>query len=271
MPPFLAIPIPFDPVALGFGSAALTWSSVFTAAGVVVGVAWGARLASRSGIDEDRGYTIALVGIVAGIIGARLFHVADLWDYYRREPLHILFLSQSGMAIWGGIIVGGLAAAGYAWRSRVSVPHLADAGASGLVLGQAIGRIGGVLGGGLHGRPFDGPWAVIYTHPRTEGEQGLAVHPAIGYELAWDLALFGLLSALRGRLRPGVLFWIYLSGYGLGRLWTGLYRVEIVAALGMSQGQLLGAAALCASVAALLVMWRREAMSRAKDAPTQNP
>jgi len=269
MPPFLAIPLPFDAVALAFGSAALTWNSVFIAMGVVVGVAWGARLASRSGIDEDRGYTIGLVGIVAGIIGARLFHVVDFWDYYRREPLHILFLSESGLAIWGGIVFGGLGAAAYEWRSRLSLPDLADAGASGLILGQAIERVGGVLGGGFHGRPFDGPWAVIYTHPRTDGEQGLAVHPAIGYELLWDLALFGLMNALSGRLRPGTLFCIYLCGYGLGRLWTGVYRVEIVAALGLSQGRLLGAAALCAGTAALLVMWRRrDAVGRAEDAPT---
>src|SRR2546426_119610 len=80
-----------------------------------------------------------------------------------------------------------------------------------LLLGQAIGRIGDVINGEHHGLhvPEGAPWAVTYVHPNPLGEPGVPNHLAVGYEMLWDLFIYGLLLGLWGRLpRPGMLFWL---------------------------------------------------------------
>lgn len=209
-------------------------------------------------------------GVVGAIVGARLFHVVDQWDYYAKDPIAILRINEGGLAIYGTIVVGPLAGAYYAWRRGFNVPRLADITAPALIMGMAIGRIGDVINGEHHGAHSAGfPLAVVYSHPNTLGEIGVPVHLAVGYELVLDVVVFGLLVWLargvvrtaRGALvfgwqprypRDGMLFWIYLGVYSLGRFVIQFYRVDTPFALGLSQAQLLSVLMAMVAVWALV-------------------
>src|SRR5215207_1506339 len=202
--------INIDPNLIVLGPFVLSWHGLFSAVGLGAGIWIAVRLLATSVVPEDEVMTTAFWGTLGALIGARLLHVVDQWEYYRQQPLQILLLNEGGIAIFGAIIGGMLGGFIYARLRRLPVGIMADAGGAGLILGQAIGRIGDVINGEHHGQrlPAGTPGAVTYTHPSTLGERGVPNHLAVGYELVFDLLVFGLLIGLWGRLpRPGMLFW----------------------------------------------------------------
>ena len=258
----LAIAINIDPNIAQIGPFILSWHGLFSAIGVIAGVTLGVRVAADAGVDEESAYNLALWSVGGGIVGARLFHVVDNWGYYSQNPGQIILINEGGIAIYGAVIGGILTGVVYALIKKLDVARLADGGGIGLILGQAIGRIGDVINGEHHGKPLDAPYAVVYTHPNTLGELGLPVHLAVGYELVWDLLVFFLLWQMLGRVRPGVIFWCYLLLYGLGRFWISFYRYDAIQAFGLSQAQLIAVIGVVVSaimLAKMLLIDRRPA------------
>jgi phosphatidylglycerol---prolipoprotein diacylglyceryl transferase len=232
--------INIDPTLLQVGPLLVTWHGFFTAVAVLAGITLAVKYGAVLGFSEDDIMSVALWGVVGGILGARLMHVIDQWGYYSQDPLSILRINEGGLAIYGTVIGGPVGGAIYAWRRGLSIPKLLDVGALGLMLGMAIGRIGDVINGEHHGTPADLPWAVSYVHPNTLGQPGLPVHLAVGYEMLMDLLIFSVLVALFGRLpRPGMLFWLYAALYSFGRFFIQFYRIDNPFWLGLSQAQLL--------------------------------
>jgi len=248
----------------------VTWHGFFTAVGTLLGIWLAVRWAAKAGYTEDDVISVAMWGVVGAIVGARLFHVVDQWDYYSRDPIAILRVNEGGLAIFGTIVGGPLAGALYAWRRGFNVARLADITAPPLILGMAIGRIGDVINGEHHGAHAPGfPLAVVYTNPNTIGEIGVPVHLAVGYELVVDLVIFaalvwlarGFVRTARGRIafawaprypRGGMLFWLYLGLYSLARCFIQFYRVDTPFALGLSQAQLLSVLSVMVAVWALV-------------------
>lgn len=251
MIPLLAISIYIDPNIFFLGPFTLSWHGLFSAIGVIAGVSLGVRIAAEAGVNEDGAYNLALWSVAGGIVGARLFHVWDNWGYYSTNLLQIVMINEGGIAIYGAIVGGILTGTIYARMTGIDVAKMTDGGAVGLILGQAIGRIGDVINGEHHGLPLESSLAVVYTHPNTLGEMGLPVHLAVGYELVWDMLVFGLLMLLRGRARFGVIFWLYVALYAVGRFWISFYRVDAIQALGLSQAQLVAVVGVVLGVAAL--------------------
>ena len=214
-------------------------------------------------------------GVIGAIIGARLFHVIDQWDFYAKDPISILKVNEGGLAIYGTIVGGPLAGALYAWRKKLNVGRLADVAAPPLILGMAIGRIGDIINGEHHGAHATGfPLAVVYTNPNTLGEKGVPVHLAVGYEMILDLVIFaGLVWLMRGIVRTpegrwrfnwqpryprdGMLFWTYLCVYSLGRFFIQFYRQDTPFALGLSQAQLLSVLTAMAAIWMLVFQYQR--------------
>jgi phosphatidylglycerol---prolipoprotein diacylglyceryl transferase len=262
----------------------ITWHGFFTAVGTLVGIWLAVRWATRAGFTEDDTFSVAMWGVVGAIVGARLFHVIDQWDFYSKDPLTILRINEGGLAIYGTIVGGPLAGAIYAWRRGLKVARLADVASAPLVLGMAIGRIGDIINGEHHGAAADGfPLAVVYTNPNTLGELNRQVHLAVGYEMLLDLAIFVVLVWLArgfardtsGRWhfnwqprypRDGMLFWIYLGLYSLGRFFVQFYRVDTPFAMGLSQAQLLSV--LTAMVAVWFLVYQ---MQRARKLGPSQP
>ena len=236
------IDINIDPVLLRLGPLVITWHGFFTAVGVLAGIWFTTRLAVERGFTEDDIMSVALWSVVGGIVGARLLHVIDAWDFYLRDPLAILRVNEGGLAIWGSIIGGPIGGAIYARWRRFSVSRLLDLGGLGLILGMAIGRLGDVVNGEHHGTDATVPWAVRYTHPQTLGDLNVPVHLAVGYELIWDIIVMSLCTWLLYRRvlpRDGMVFWSMIALYSAGRFVVQFFRLDQPFMFGLSQAQLL--------------------------------
>ncbi len=266
MLPLLTIEIPWDPNITHLGGFLLTWHGLFTAIGILVGVQLALRLANVVDYDPDEAYTLALVGVPSGIIGARAMFVVEHWDFYGHNLGQTLALTEGGISIWGAILGGVLGALLFAlWRGYPIARGLDIAG-FGLILGQAIGRIGDLINGEHLGRAADLPWAVVYTNPNSPAfAHSLTVgphHPATTYEMIGDLVLLGIMFwafFTVFRRRPGMTFWLYFAGYAAMRfVWT-YFRVDsaTVAGTGLRVPQVVSLVALAVAVPGIWFTWRR--------------
>lgn len=261
------ITIDLDPNILTIGPFTLAWHGVFSAIGIIIGIWLTLRLLRGTKISEDDVYTLALWAVIGGIAGARLFHVVDAWDYYSKNPGQIIAINEGGLSIYGAIILGTLAVVIVMAFKRVPLGTFLDAGGPGLVLGQAIGRIGDVINGEHHGLPTDWPIGVRYIHPDTLGEPGKVVHLAVGYELVWDVIVLAVLLRLRGRLpRDGMVFALYIALYAFGRFFITFTRVDAKVALGLSQAQVVAVIMMVVSAPVIYWMATRPGKQRVAEA-----
>ncbi len=234
------IDLPFDPI-LTLGGASLSWHSLFALTGMIVGAAVGIRL-GRPFFTSDQGFSIALAAIVGGLVGSRVLHVVDSWSLYAADPVQVLAVWNGGASITGGEIGGALAAWWGARRAGAPVGRVLDAGSVGLGIGMAIGRLGDIVSGEHHATACEGlAWCVRYTNARTLG-QATPVHPAVAYELVWDLVCVAVVLWLlprADRLRlDGRLLFVFLGAYGIGRMALGAVRLDPPWLFGLQQSQL---------------------------------
>lgn len=231
--------ISIDPVLVRLGPLALSWYGLAVAGAILVGVWLAIRLARPLGIGGAELERLATWTIVGGLVGARLLHVVDRWELYAPAPIHVLAIWNGGLAIEGAVLGGTLAGTLAAATHRLPVRALSDAVAPAAALGQAIGRLGCLFTGDAVGAPTSG-FGVTYTHPGAMVPQlGVAYEPVFLYEMAWDLAVFAVLMALRGRLAGGRLFALYLGLYAVGKFAITSLRTEKVWLAGLQEAQLL--------------------------------
>jgi len=181
---------------------------------------------------------LALWGVPAGLVGARLYSLATSWQadtggqWYRA-----LAIWQGGLGIWGGVVAG--VAAGLYGARRMDLDWRAaiDCAAPALVLAQGIGRWGNYFNQELYGTPSGLPWAVKISHPVhctsvtncVPYPSGVTTfQPTFLYEFGWDLACVGLilLAARHLRIRKGYLFFVYAALYSVGRFFTEHLRID---------------------------------------------
>ena len=175
---------------------------------------------------------IAVWAVPAGLIGARLYHVATDFDRYQDQLGEIPKIWRGGLGIWGGISAGVVVAVWMLRRGGHSTATMLDALAPALAVAQAVGRLGNWFNQELYGRPTDVPWALEIDPAHRVPGYGLeeTFHPTFAYEALWNLALAATLvwvvpKALP-RLRAGYLFAVYVLGYTVGRLWIELLRID---------------------------------------------
>ena len=216
------------------------------------------RVASGGALQVEQVQSLAMWSVLGGLLGARLFHVADRWDVYAANPIQVLNLWEGGMAVYGGLIGGFLVALAYAIRVGLPVWKLADAAAPGMLLGQAVGRLACIPNGDAVGAPANVPWAFIYTNPAALVPHewlGVPLHPYPVYELLFDVALLAALWRLRGaRIPAGMLFLLYVVGYSIGRFLLTFYRVEQVWFWGLQEAQVISLLTL--ALALPFLVWR---------------
>ena len=184
----------------------------------------------RRGGDRELVYDAALWGFPAGRAGGRLYHLATSWNEVPHEWWGPLAIWKGGLGIWGGIALGTLVGVWRLRRAGVDVFSFMDAVAPGLLVAQAIGRIGNYFNQELFGGPTNLPWALqIDPAHRPAGYERFATfHPTFLYELLFDLALAGVLAAVvrRGRVRPPGVFALYVAGYSAFRIFEEQLRVD---------------------------------------------
>ena len=195
--------ISIDPVALTVGSVEMRWYGIMVALAVLTVVLWVLRETRRGAtLSYDTVITAALVGIPSGIIISRLLHVIDMWDYYSQNMGQII--GGSGLTAWGGILGAALGIWIYSRFSKFQFGYFADVTAPGIILAQAVGRVGCIINGCCYGLPTSLPWAVIYTHPNSFAPLGIPIHPTQIYEIIALLVIFGGLLLLKERFPPAL-------------------------------------------------------------------
>ncbi len=216
------------------------------------------RWRDRGG-DPDDVYVIALWAVPAGLIGARLYHLATDWRSYEGRWGDAVKIWEGGLGIPGGVALGVAVGVWVAHRRGMRIPVALDAIIPGIPLAQAIGRLGNWWNQELFGRPSDLPWAVEISPDKAAaaGYPGVATfHPTFLYEMLWNLGLFAVLVVIdrRRSLRPGNLLPIYIGGYFLGRLWIEALRVDTASTvLGLRINIWLSILGIVGAVAVLVV------------------
>lgn len=200
------------------------------AAGVVVAVLIAQRRWQRAGGDPSDIVDIATWAVPAGIAGARLWHVLTDWQKFRGNWGEAFAIWEGGLGIPGGLLLGSAVGVIVARRRGIALGPLLDAVAPAIPVAQAIGRLGNWFNQELYGRPTDLPWGLeIDPGHRPDGFAAEETfHPTFLYEGLWNLALAAALIWMgrRGRFRPGQLFALYVVGYGVGRLWVEMVRID---------------------------------------------
>ncbi|MBB5919758.1 prolipoprotein diacylglyceryl transferase [Actinoalloteichus hoggarensis] len=213
--------------------------------GIVVAIWWGERRWAARGGEKGTVLDVAVFAVPFGLIGGRLYHVATDYHLYfgeGRNPLDVFAIWNGGLGIWGAIALGGVGAWIACRRRGIPLPMMADALAPGIILAQAIGRLGNWFNQELYGGPTDLPWG-LELYQRIDPATGLedqingiavdhtpiaVVHPTFLYELVWNVGVVLLLvwADRRFRLGHGRVFALYVAGYTLGRFWIELMRTD---------------------------------------------
>lgn len=234
----------------------IRWYGIFIALAIVVIILWMVWQERKgANLSYDTIFTVALVGIPSGVIFSRLLHVVDRWDYYGQNLGQII--GASGLSAYGAILGGALGIWIYSKFSNFKFSYFADVVAPGIILAQAIGRVGCTINGCCYGIATALPWGIIYTHPNSLAPFGVASHPTTVYEIIWNLIVFGVLLKLKGRFKPdGSLFLIYLSLYSLWRLGTDFLRVGTPFLFGLHQAQVVAIIVLAIAISLLALRTR---------------
>ncbi len=228
----------------------------------------------RSGFIGD----LATWAIPLGIVGARLYHVitdAQLYFGPGRNPVDALRIWEGGLGIWGAIAGGALGGWIACRRADVRFADAAGAVAPGLLVAQAIGRLGNYFNQELFGRPTTLPWALqIDAVNRPAGyEQFSTFHPTFLYELIWNLAAAAVLVWVlerRFRLSGSQVFAAYVMLYTAGRVWIELLRIDTVNHLGPFRLNVWTAIVVFTLAAAYFLRSRRRAETAAPNSAAPN-
>jgi len=234
--------------------------------GAILGAYLASREAKRRGFNPDMVWDVLPWLLIAGIIGARIWHIftpsssilIDGKNPYFIRPIEMLNFRQGGLGIPGGVMAGVLALWIYARKKKTSFITWLDILIPGVALAQAIGRWGNFFNQEIYGLPSTLPWA-IYIDPahRLAGFENFSTyHPTFFYEFLWNLMNMGLLlllpRKLGDKLKPGDNFLVYLIVYPVGRFLLEFIRLEYSPIAGININQTVMAIIAVASAAFLV-------------------
>ena len=230
--PNLGIYLANVPKTIMIGSFGIALYGVVIAIGMILGLTLSSKIAGRTGQDPDTIWDLAASLIIFSIIGARIYYVIFMWDFYKDNPMQIFNLRGGGLAIYGGIIAGVITLFVYCRRRKKSFPLVLDTVIYGLLVGQILGRWGNFFNREVFGEYTDSLFAMripvamvrerdisasIAAH-MTEGTNYIQVHPTFLYEGMWNLMLLILLLIyLKHKKFDGEIALLYFAGYGIGR------------------------------------------------------
>ncbi len=231
------IPLPFFHTSFH-----IYFYGILIMAGVVAAAFLGQAEAKRRGINSDYIWDVLFWVVLAGIVGARLWHVFTpppsmvaqgiTTKWYLTHPLDMINIRNGGLGIPGAIIGGALALWLYCRNKKIPFLTMTDTVIPGVALAQAIGRWGNFFNQELYGKPTNLPWKIfIDPEHRVQGYQNYDYyHPLFLYESLWNVLNMAILLWMGRRfekwLQPGDLFYVYMIMYSIGRFSLEFLRVD---------------------------------------------
>ena len=287
-----------DPVAIEIGPFQLHWYGIIIASAVLIAAMLGSRVATWLGENPEDGWSMLLLVVVMGVIGARIYHVIHLWDEFYSENLAAIpQIWNGGIGIPGGVVGGALGILLFTRSKGINTARWLDIFAPALLLGQVIGRLGNFVNQELYGPPTtvcgtDGypiclPFGVQIDAAHRAGTPWDATTfpvdttqfvPLFAYEMALNLVgMLILLYVIRRfgpRLFAGDAALMYIMWYGAVRTLLETYRVNNWTILGVPTAMWVGIIGLVLAGAWLVYRHRRgrgSPMIRPADEPQTDP
>jgi phosphatidylglycerol:prolipoprotein diacylglycerol transferase len=237
--------------------------------GVLLAAWLASRQAKKKGINSDLVWDMLPWLLIAGIIGARVWHIltppASMVEqgittyYYLTHPLEMLNMRNGGLGIPGAVIGGAIALYFYARRHKISFATWVDIIAPGLALAQAVGRWGNFFNQEVYGAPTDLPWKLFIdsAHRLPEYADVAYYHPLFLYEFIYNLLnmafLLWLGNRFARRLKTGDIFLTYLIVYPVGRFFLEFLRLDPSPVAGINVNQTIMAVIAVCAAAALII------------------
>lgn len=279
--PGLGIDLTINRVAFSIFGFDIYWYAIIIMTGFILAVVYAAYNAKRFNIEIDPLIDVVLVGLVCGIIGARIYYVIFRLDIYKNF-WEMINIRDGGLAIYGGVIAAFVSGVIMCRVKKMEVMPVFDIAGMGFLIGQGIGRWGNFMNQEAFGCQTDLPWGMYSANTYyTEIADGVSrtvgpttVHPCFLYESIWCLGGFLLLHIISKYYYKfkGQMFLCYLLWYGLGRAWIeglrtdSLWLVENV----IKVSQVL--AVVCVLIAAVLLFvgFKNISFKGIKFKPVQN-
>ena len=256
----------------------IAYYGIVIVTGMMIAIWIAQREAKRTGQNPEQYLDLAMIGIAAGILGARIYDVIFAWDYYKDDLLSIFNIRQGGLAIYGGIIGACIAVVIYSRKKKQNFSLLMDTASMSIVFGQIMGRWGNFFNREAFGDYTNNLFAMqlpvsavraneitqkMWDHVVTvNGVEYIQVHPTFLYESLWNVGVLLFLFWFRKRKKfNGEVFLMYLIGYGLGRIWIEGLRTDqlLLPVVGLPVSQLLSGCLVVGCT--ILVVWKRKKLS----------
>ena len=256
----------------------IAYYGIVIVTGMMIAIWIAQREAKRTGQNPEQYLDLAMIGIAAGILGARIYYVIFAWDYYKDDLLSIFNIRQGGLAIYGGIIGACIAVVIYSRKKKQNFSLLMDTASMSIVFGQIMGRWGNFFNREAFGDYTNNLFAMqlpvsavraneitqkMWDHVVTvNGGEYIQVHPTFLYESLWNVGVLLFLFWFRKRKKfNGEVFLMYLIGYGLGRIWIEGLRTDqlLLPVVGLPVSQLLSGCLVVGCT--ILVVWKRKKLS----------
>jgi len=276
--PGLGLEFEISRIAFTVGDNPIYWYGIIVAAAFLAAAAYVLLRAKAFGLDSDRVMDVVLGGVLLGIIGARLYYVMFRWNTYSQDLMSVFNIREGGIAIYGGIMGGVIAAVLLCRWRRVKLLPMLDLAAGGILLGQAIGRWGNFVNMEAFGANTEAAWGMTspsiawylrqnmseLTRMGFQVQPDMPVHPTFFYESMWCLLGFLFILWFTPRRRfDGQLGLIYLGWYGLGRFFIEGLRTDSLMLGTMRVSQMV--ALLCVLASAVTLISVLSKIKRAND------
>ena len=221
--------------------------------GVLCCIFMGMKRAKKNGLSEDAVIDIAIWGLLAGFLGAKLLYVIVEWKRFLADPLSVL--GSEGFVVYGGIIAGVLAAIIYCKRKKLVFLEYFDLCSASIALAQGFGRIGCFLAGCCYGRETTCSLGVVFPEGSL-APAGVKVLPTQLFSSAGDFGImFVLLWHYHHRKKVGDTGFLYMLLYGIGRFGIEFLRNDNRGEVGIfSTSQFISLFIIAAAI--LLFFWR---------------
>lgn len=229
-----------SPVAFNFFGISVYWYAVIIVSGIVLAVWLSSKEALKVGMKEDDVIDFMLWGLPSAIVGARLYYVIFQWQDYVNNPIEIILTRNGGLAIYGGLIGGGIALLLFSRSRFISTWTFLDIAAPSVILAQGIGRWGNFMNHEAFGPETTRSFLESIHLPKfiidNMNIDGAYRQPTFLYESVWNVLGFVVLIFLRKKqnfLKEGEVFLSYIIWYAFGRFFIEGMRTDSLYVFGV--------------------------------------